>query len=876
MNEQLIQLAHSFVAFPVIAALGRRGLFRRLRERGSSTLSELVEVMDANSGHLHVALRLLRGLGWLRLEPDGSYAATPESRHDALVPDDLLAILEIPLADCMTATDLPGQTRLLGWLERSLRGWDLPDPDLAALADGLLLTSILVARHLIEGENPPAPAGPLFGPCAPPVRRSLEAAFVARGWAERGPDGVRATPAGESLLERSLVLGTTVSYRPLLAKLPELLFGDPRRVMDPLETGEERHVDRTLNVVASGFQHGRFFADVDELIVELFDRPDIEEQPDYVADMGCGDGTFLRRIYETVRTRTARGRVLDRHPLRMIGIDYNREALTATAKTLDSIPHLLVRGDVGSPSRLLADLRSMGIEDTDRILHVRSFLDHDRPYQPPLDPANGSGRALAATSGAVAVDRSGRDIPAEAVLQSLVEHLGRWSDVSGRHGLIVVEVHGLAPEVAGRHRDRSESLHFDAYHGFSGQQLVEAGGFLLAAAGARLFPRLPYAARYPRHLPFTRITWNWLERRPYRIRPATAEDIPALLHLEEECYAPTLRLPEPTMRSRLAGFPGGHLVVEWDGRVVAVVYTQRITDPAALKRTPYAAIDTLHRDDATVVQLLGLNVQPDFHGQGLSDALLRFVLHWSLLLPGVERVVGVTRCRDYRSREGTSISRQVESRDEQGAPLDAVLRFHHGHGARILGPVAGYRPEDVENEGHGVLIEYDLREVQQALMFPGTPAPSATPVTPGGILPGMSATDVGAGVEQCVRRLLHQAKQADYSPRRPFLDLGLDSLDLMELRAMLGGQFGLPLEPTVFFRHPTPEALTRYLEERLEPAAGGAASRENGRRGADDGPVGDPAADDPTLLDLIAEIQRVPEGELARLLADDRLVGESS
>ena len=96
------------------------------------------------------------------------------------------------------------------------------------------------------------------------------------------------TEVGQFLVDRALIMGTTASYWPSRWALPELLFGDPKRVFRRDTFGHERHLDRTLNVVASGFQHEKFFSDVDEIILEIFNRP-LATQPHYVADMGCGE-----------------------------------------------------------------------------------------------------------------------------------------------------------------------------------------------------------------------------------------------------------------------------------------------------------------------------------------------------------------------------------------------------------------------------------------------------------------------------------------------------------------------------------------------------------------------------------------------------------
>ena len=76
----------------------------------------------------------------------------------------------------------------------------------------------------------------------------------------------------------------------------------------------------------------------------------------------------------------------------------------------------------------------------------------------------------------------------------------------------MLEVHCLRPTTIRRLNHETEALHFDAYHAFPGQHLVEASTFMLAAAEAGLRPHTRAALRFPRLTPYTRITLNRFRR----------------------------------------------------------------------------------------------------------------------------------------------------------------------------------------------------------------------------------------------------------------------------------------------------------------------------------------------------------------------------
>ena len=133
-------------------------------------------------------------------------------------------------------------------------------------------------------------------------------------------------------------------------------------------------------------------ADFEQELQHTFDELPLDEQPSIVADTGCGDGTLLLKVFMHVRDHTARGRQLAARPLLMVGVDFNEASLVATAKTLREagVPFETMFGDIGDPEPIHEGLCArFGAHGRDDILHVRSFLDHDRPFIPPSRPKIG-------------------------------------------------------------------------------------------------------------------------------------------------------------------------------------------------------------------------------------------------------------------------------------------------------------------------------------------------------------------------------------------------------------------------------------------------------------------------------------------------------
>lgn len=805
MLDVINRYLHGFVTVPVILACRKKGLFELLQHQGSLTREQIVESLGANGGHLQVALRMMRSLNWLERNEVGQYSLTDEAQLHKKIPEEILDLYHLPIESYLIGEQPSGL--LKNWISRSIQRWNVDDLMMADFLDGILVIPILRALHkhnlLVEDEQKP-----LFSQLSDPVRDPLYELFISKGWALRQEGNHYLTNVGRFIAERALIIGVTASYTPMLSRMPEILFGDCFSVFRRDASGHESHVERTLNVVASGFQHEKYFADVEDIILSIFNQLPIEEQPKYFVDMGCGDGTLLKRVYETIQSKSARGKVLHQYPLCAIGVDYNEASITATARTLAKIPHLVLKGDIGDPEQMITSLKSHGIHDPENILHIRSFLDHDRPYIPPQNLEQVQVRSHIPYQG-VYVGPSGELIPPHIMMQSLVEHLERWSKVVTKQGLIILEVHCLEPDVVNRFLSHSENLHFDAIQAFSMQHLVEADVFLMAAAEVGLFPKFEFSKRYPKTFPFTRITLNCFEKRPYKIRHPQLSDLPALVNLEAKCWPKHLRASSDEIQQRIERFPNGHCLLEIDSIVVGVIYSQRISCADALKNTSYAEVPSLHTSLGSIIQLLAINILPEMQDKGLGDQLREFMLQLCTLKGGIERVVGVTRCKNYVSHAHIPIEEYIHQRNELGQLLDPILRFHSEARATIKGIIPNYRPEDVDNLGNGVAIEYDIHNHLQFNSDKAFKMESVPKRQKIGLKENETLDNL---IEECIHFVLGSHRSAAFARSRPLMEMGLDSLELLELRTLMSQRLEVELEPTFFFQYGTTDAIARYFQ----------------------------------------------------------------
>ena len=431
-------LQHGFTSICTASALAETGALRYMMEHERWSLRSLCEGLKLQPGYTKSCVHLLVSLDLLVDEGGGGYRRGRDFDDFVRLPFE--SIEKYLSYDFAKVFD---QNVNAFFAQIDLTGPKLPRIQL--LLESFYLAPIVIyLRMYVQGTSEAFKTTHLrldessLGP-------SVLAIFQGLGWCADNTS--KLTYMGTYVLSTALNAGVPISYYPMFQELPKILMGDGSIFAAQEADGHEVHVDRVLNVIASGAQHKRFFEHMcNGVFNRVFDDQPLEDQPAAVADMGCGDGRLLLTLYEYVRDHTKRGKHLDKFPFTVIGIDFNYESLDVTKETLGSrnIPFEVQWGDIGDPDAAMDELEKRGFP-RDSVLHVRTFIDHDRPYIAPKRP----GDDYAMYAHGVYNKNDGTIIDPSTMLQSLVEHLERWSDAVGVHGMCILEA-GQGPRQVGR------------------------------------------------------------------------------------------------------------------------------------------------------------------------------------------------------------------------------------------------------------------------------------------------------------------------------------------------------------------------------------------------------------------------------------------
>ena len=514
LRGRLFRHLDGLVTAPTAYALYEKGVLEYMGQHTECLLSDIVQTFKANEGYLNVALRVLCSQGWCTQKVD-----TPHNQvYFMLTERGRLAMEYIPLyKGAVGLLKISGQYHPrkferepflkmeelyhqyrdgFGTTHQKNKTKEEVRQQVLAHIEGIILgpttvhlgMSGMFHKYFMEtrfsaGEFHQDPES--FG-------RLLDI-FVFFGWFDKHNNTYQFTDKGLFYARRASAYGVTVSYFPTLRNLELLIFGDADQLRKPQENTEEVHVDRAMNVWGSGGAHAAYFKVVDSIIKEVFNRP-IEEQPKGILDMGCGNGAFLEHLFDLIDKHTLRGQYLDEHPLILVGVDFNETALKITRANLvkADIWAKVIWGDIGRPHLLSKTLDEEYGLDLKDLLNVRTFLDHNRIWNPPEHP---DPKRVSTSTGAFAF--RGKRINNSLVEDSLLEHFQNWSDYVKKFGLLVIELHTVPPELVSENLGRSPATAYDATHGYSDQYIVEVPVFLKVAEEAGLLADPQFSRKFP-------------------------------------------------------------------------------------------------------------------------------------------------------------------------------------------------------------------------------------------------------------------------------------------------------------------------------------------------------------------------------------------
>ena len=513
LRNRLFRHLDGIVTCPSAYALQESGVTDQLLTKKSVSLAELTKEFKANDGYLNVALRTLCSQGWLEQKVDNDnntvhFELNDRSEiafnHFHLYKDasELLRITEkyhprkferepfmvlerlfqnyrnnfgITLSSDEATRQI--QEQILAHIEGIIVG-----PTLVRLGmNGMFHKYFMETRFKAEEFHRDPQA----------FERLLDI-LSELNWFQKNNKTYEFTDQGLFFAKRASAYGVTVSYVPTLRRLKDLIFGNPTKLKNVGGDGE-KHVDREMNVWGSGGAHAVYFKVIDEIIIEIFNRP-INEQPKGILDMGCGNGAFLQHLFTVIDNQTYRGTVLDDYPLTLIGVDYNEAALKVSKRNLiqADIWAKIIWGDIGDPDGLASNLENNYGIDLKDLLNVRSFLDHNRIWK---NPSNDSEPGDTSSTGSYAYE--GNRLDNKLVIESLKQHFKNWMPYVSKFGLLLIELHTIDPALTANNIGRTAATAYDATHGYSDQYIIELEEFILALEDVGLIPHKDFSRKFP-------------------------------------------------------------------------------------------------------------------------------------------------------------------------------------------------------------------------------------------------------------------------------------------------------------------------------------------------------------------------------------------
>ena len=144
------------------------------------------------------------------------------------------------------------------------------------------------------------------------------------------------------------------------------------------------------------------------------------------------------------------------------------------------INNIILNGYISDPDSLNKKLNLEYNQNLNDFLSTRTFLDHNRIYEPPKELRTTNIN----TSGSFCYKRE--FIDSNHLINNLIEHFLRWKKYVEKYGLIILELHTIDPYLTMTNRGKTLACAYDITQGFSDHYLVEYDAFIKCPETAKL------------------------------------------------------------------------------------------------------------------------------------------------------------------------------------------------------------------------------------------------------------------------------------------------------------------------------------------------------------------------------------------------------
>ena len=302
-REILFKHLDGIVLIPTIIGLKKTGILNSISNKISFSINEINENNNFNVGYLNISLRTLRNCNLLEFKEnkyylDSRYKVTNNFKkiiNSFNYMDEISRLISFYLkSNKLSNQDIKDYSKLIINLIKILNKNNLDSEILTIYLEGILLGPIF-AKYSFEKRINIYKDKIKITNTDKNLEKSINLLFESLDIIKNN----KITNKGLYFINKASAYGVTVSYLNTLDNIEQLLTTSPSYIWNRREDNTEIHVDRSLNVWGSGGAHKNYFKKIDKIITSIFNKP-LDNQPQGIIDIGCGDGTFLKHLSELI------------------------------------------------------------------------------------------------------------------------------------------------------------------------------------------------------------------------------------------------------------------------------------------------------------------------------------------------------------------------------------------------------------------------------------------------------------------------------------------------------------------------------------------------------------------------------------------------